>query len=216
MQIYQKEFIEFILKNGALRFGAFKLKSGRISPYFFNAGVFQDGLSLAKLGDYYAAAITNSKIDYDMLFGPAYKGIPLACACAIALANHHKRNVPYCFNRKEIKDHGEGGNIIGAPLKGKVLIVDDVITAGTAIRESMQLIHAAHAKLAGVIIALDRQEKGQQNISAIQEIEQNFHARVISIIKFEHILEYLTQQKEMHSVAKELADYRLQYGSETA
>jgi len=171
MKDYQKEFIEFALKNDVLRFGEFTLKSGRVSPYFFNAGLFNSGEALAKLGQYYAAAIKEGDVKFDVLFGPAYKGIPLATTCAVALYEHQNTNIPYSFNRKEAKAHGEGGNIVGAALEGDILIIDDVITAGTAIRESMDMIATAGAKPAGVIIALDRQEKGTGELSAIQEVE---------------------------------------------
>ncbi len=211
MQNYQHEFIEFILQANALKFGEFKLKSGRISPYFFNMGSLQDGLALAKLGTYYAAAIQNSQLKYDMLFGPAYKGIPLVCTTAIALAEHFKTNKPYCFNRKEAKDHGEGGQTVGAPLQGKVLIIDDVITAGTAIRESMQYLQQAKAQLAGVVISLNREERGQSELSAIQEIEQNYRAPVISIINLQNIIEYLTEKNELSFIEK-IHAYRKEYG----
>lgn len=211
MQSYQKEFIEFTLQHNALKFGEFKLKSGRISPYFFNSGVFQTGDALAKLGRFYAAAIVNTNVNYDMLFGPAYKGIPLVCTTAIALANEHKKNYPYAFNRKESKDHGEGGNIVGAPLKGKVLIIDDVITAGTAVRESMQLIQAAKANLSGVVISLDRQERGQQNLSAIQEIEQTYQTSVISIIQLQHILEYIKDKAQYQDFLPKIQAYKKEY-----
>lgn len=213
MQQYQKDFIEFVIQQGALKFGDFTLKSGRKSPYFFNSGVFNTGETLAILGGFYAAAIKNSSVKYDVLFGPAYKGIPLVCTTAIALAANHHQNSPYCFNRKEAKDHGEGGNIVGAPLKGKILIIDDVITAGTAIRESMQIINSAGAELAGVVIAMDRQERGQQQLSAIQEIEQTYHTKVISIIKLENIVEYLTNQPNMENILHKMQAYKQEYGS---
>lgn len=211
MQAYQKDFIEFALSQNVLRFGEFTLKSGRISPYFFNAGLFNTGVALAKLGQFYAQAIVDAKIKYDVLFGPAYKGIPLASSCAVALADHHNQDVPYSFNRKEAKDHGEGGNIVGAPLQGKVLIIDDVITAGTAIREAMDIIQNAGAQAAGVVIALDRQEKGQAELSAIQEVEQNFGIPVISIIKLADLVEYLTDQKT-DDVLEKIQAYRDKYG----
>lgn len=212
MHNYQKEFIEFALSRQVLRFGEFTLKSGRVSPYFFNAGLFNTGAALAKLGRYYAAAIAESGLDFDILFGPAYKGIPLASVTTVALAEQHQRDVPYCFNRKETKDHGEGGNIVGAPLHGNVLIIDDVITAGTAIREAMQIIEAANAKPAGVIIALDRQERGQGNLSAIQEVEQDYNIPVLSIIKLEHLITYLEDQPEMQQHLETVRAYRKQYG----
>jgi len=182
MRDYQKAFIEFALSRNVLRFGEFTLKSGRVSPYFFNAGLFNTGSALARLGRYYAEAIVDSGLAFDVLFGPAYKGIPLAATTCVALADHHERDMPYCFNRKEAKAHGEGGNIVGSPLQGRILIIDDVITAGTAIRESMQLIETAGAKPAGVVIALDRQEKGSGELSAIQEVEQQYGIPVLSIV----------------------------------
>ncbi|MDX1397810.1 MAG: orotate phosphoribosyltransferase, partial [Oceanospirillum sp.] len=178
MQDYQREFIEFAIEQNVLRFGEFTLKSGRISPYFFNAGLFKSGQALARLGRFYAQAISASKVEYDVVFGPAYKGIPLAAVTAVALADHHDRDVPYVFNRKEAKDHGEGGVLVGADLEGKVLIIDDVITAGTAIREVMQIIDANGAQPGGVVIALDRQERGKGELSAIQEVERDFNMPV--------------------------------------
>ncbi|MFA5530491.1 MAG: orotate phosphoribosyltransferase [Thiohalomonadaceae bacterium] len=211
MHDYQREFLDFAISRGVLRFGQFTLKSGRVSPYFFNAGLFNSGATLARLGRYYAAAITNSGLAFDVLFGPAYKGIPLASAAAIALAEHHDRDLPYCFNRKEAKDHGEGGNIVGAPLAGRVLIVDDVITAGTAIRESMALIEATGAKAAGVVIALDRQERGTGELSAIQEVERNYGLQVISIVALADLIEYLEEQGRTADV-EAIRAYRAQYG----
>ena len=212
MQDYQEEFIEFALANEVLRFGEFTLKSGRVSPYFFNAGLFSTGGTLARLGQFYAAAIDDSGIGFDVLFGPAYKGIPLAAACAMALATLHARDVPFCFNRKESKDHGEGGNIVGAPLQGKVLIIDDVITGGTAIRESMDLIRAADAKPVGVLIALDRQEKGTTELSAIQEVERDFAIPVLSIIRLDHLVQYLEHHARMAEQLQAVQRYREQYG----
>ncbi len=212
MQDYQREFIELALKAEVLRFGEFKLKSGRSSPYFFNAGLFNTGHALARLGQYYANTIVDSDLEFDTLFGPAYKGIPLASTCAIALFEHHQRNVPYCFNRKEAKDHGEGGSLVGAPLKGKVLIIDDVITAGTAIRESMQIIQQAGAEAAGVLIALDRQERGQGELSAIQEIEATYKIPVISIVSLEHLIAYITQQPKYQGHLDAIRQYRTEYG----
>jgi len=212
MQDYQQEFIDFALNGEVLRFGEFTLKSGRISPYFFNAGLFNTGQMLAKLGQYYAAAIVDSGIEFDVLFGPAYKGIPLGTATAVALAEHHGRNVPFAFNRKEAKDHGEGGSIVGAPLKGKILIIDDVITAGTAIRESMDIIAAEGASPAGVVIALDRQERGKAALSAIQEVEQNFSIPVVSIIKLENLIAYLATQSGKQAQLKAVQAYRSEYG----
>lgn len=212
MQDYKREFIEFAIANDVLRFGEFTLKSGRVSPYFFNAGLFNRGIQLARLGHFYAAAIQDSGIDFDVIFGPAYKGIPLASAAAIALADQFSRDVPYCFNRKEAKDHGEGGNIVGAPLEGRILIVDDVITAGTAIRESMGIIDAAGAKAAGVVIALDRQEKGQGELSAIQEVEQNYGLQVVSIITLTDLMEYLKGNSQLGQYLEAIQAYRDQYG----
>lgn len=212
MHHYQKAFIEFTLSLNVLRFGEFTLKSGRTSPYFFNAGLFNSGQSLARLGRFYAEAIIASELDYDLMFGPAYKGIPLAAATTVALAEHHQQDVPYCFNRKEAKDHGEGGTIVGAPLAGRVLIIDDVITAGTAIRESMQIIEQANATPAGIIIALDRQEKGSGERSAIQEVEQQYHIPVLSIIKLEHLISYLEEQPDMREKLEAVRAYRKQYG----
>ncbi|MDH5660730.1 MAG: orotate phosphoribosyltransferase [Gammaproteobacteria bacterium] len=209
---YQKDFIEFALKNDVLRFGEFTLKSGRVSPYFFNAGLFNSGEALAKLGQYYAAAIKESAVKFDVLFGPAYKGIPLATTCAVALYEHQDMNVPYSFNRKEAKAHGEGGNIVGAALEGDILIIDDVITAGTAIRESMDIIAAAKANPAGVIIALDRQEKGSGELSAIQEVEQQYNIPVLSIVKLEHLISYIENNDEFTQYLDKVKAYRDQYG----
>lgn len=211
MHDYQRDFIEFAIHRDVLRFGEFTLKSGRTSPYFFNAGLFNSGNDLLRLSDAYAAALTRSGLDYDMIFGPAYKGIPLATATAMSLASKGD-NRPWAFNRKEAKDHGEGGNIVGAPLQGKVLIIDDVITAGTAIRESMAIIEAAGARPAGVLIALDRQERGQGDLSAIQEVEQTYDIPVISIIRLEQILEYLQSNPELASHGNAIAAYRDRYG----
>lgn len=212
MQQYQQQFIEFALSRNVLRFGEFTLKSGRVSPYFFNAGLFNSGEDLAKLGEFYAQAIQAQQLEYDLIFGPAYKGIPIATAAATALYHQFAINKPVCFNRKEAKDHGEGGNLIGSPLQGKVLLIDDVITAGTAIRESMQLIEANHATLAGVMIALDRQEKGKSDLSAIQEVERDYHCRVSSIITLEHLLTYLQQSEQYSAFLPKMLSYRQQYG----
>jgi orotate phosphoribosyltransferase len=189
VQEYQRTFVELALSRSALRFGSFKLKSGRESPYFFNAGLFNDGEALAVLGQSYAAALMRSGLEFDMLFGPAYKGIPLATTTAVALAEHHRRNVPWAFNRKEAKDHGEGGNIVGSPLKGRIVIVDDVITAGTAIRESVEIIRAAGATPVGVALALDRQERGQGPQSAVQEVSSQFGLRCVSILTLTDLIE---------------------------
>ena len=212
MQPYQQNFLDFAIAKEVLKFGEFTLKSGRVSPYFFNAGNFKSGADLAKLGRAYADAIVDSKIEFDVLFGPAYKGIPLASATAVALYEHHQIDIPWCFNRKEAKDHGEGGNIVGAPLAGKILIIDDVITAGTAIRESMDLIAAAEAEAAGVVIALDRQEKGKGERSAIQEVEQDYRIPVKAIIQLENITEYLVKQGQDEGTVQKINDYRSQYG----
>lgn len=212
MQQYQQQFIEFALSRNVLKFGEFTLKSGRVSPYFFNAGLFNSGEDLAKLGEFYAQAIQAQQLEYDLIFGPAYKGIPIATAAATALYHQFAINKPVCFNRKEAKDHGEGGNLIGSPLQGKVLLIDDVITAGTAIRESMQLIEANHATLAGVMIALDRQEKGKSDLSAIQEVERDYHCRVSSIITLEHLLTYLQQSEQYSAFLPKMLAYRQQYG----
>ena len=212
MKDYQYEFIDFAINAGVLRFGDFTLKSGRTSPYFFNAGLFNTGEHLARLGRFYAQAITDSKTGFDVLFGPAYKGIPLAAATSIALADHHQLNVPWCFNRKEAKDHGEGGNLVGAGLNGRVLIIDDVITAGTAIREAVEIIQNAGATTGGVVIALDRQERGQGTTSAIQEVEDSLKIRVTSIIKLEHLLEYLQDRPGHEQDVAKIQAYREQYG----
>ena len=212
MQAYQREFIQFALERGVLRFGEFTLKSGRVSPYFFNAGLFDSGLALAKLGRFYAQALVDSGLSYDVVFGPAYKGIPLAATTAIALAEDHQRDVPWCFNRKEAKDHGEGGTLVGAPLAGRVVIVDDVITAGTAIREVMHIIQAQAAQAAGVLIALDRQERGNGALSAIQEVERDFNMPVISIVSLQQVLEYLAQSAELKQYLPAVERYREKYG----
>ncbi|NHC10943.1 orotate phosphoribosyltransferase [Stutzerimonas degradans] len=212
MQAYQREFIRFAIERGVLRFGEFTLKSGRTSPYFFNAGLFNSGSALAQLGRFYAAAVMESGIDFDVIFGPAYKGIPLAAATAIALAEQHERDLPWCFNRKEAKDHGEGGTLVGAPLAGRVLIVDDVITAGTAIREVMQIIQGQQAQAAGVLIALNRQERGQGELSAIQEVERDYAMPVISIVSLSQVLEYLEEDNQLKQHLPAVEAYRAQYG----
>lgn len=212
MQDYQHEFIDFAINAGVMRFGDFTLKSGRVSPYFFNAGLFNTGEQLARLGRFYARAIVDSNLEFDVLFGPAYKGIPLATAAGIALADHHSRNIPWCFNRKETKDHGEGGNLVGAGLHGKVLIIDDVITAGTAIREAVDIIESTGAILAGVVIALDRQERGRGEQSAIQEVEATFGIPVISIVKLGHLLQYLQEKPGHNEDMQKILAYRERYG----
>lgn len=214
MKAYQREFIEFALSKQVLKFGEFTLKSGRKSPYFFNAGLFNSGRDLAKLGRFYAAALIDAGIPYDVLFGPAYKGIPIASATAVQLAEVHDQDVPWCFNRKEAKDHGEGGNLVGTPLKGRIMLVDDVITAGTAIRESMDIIKANGAELAGVLIALDRQEKGKGELSAIQEVERDYQAKVIAIITLGDLIRYLEEKPEMADSLTQVRAYRAQYGIE--
>ncbi|WP_252089841.1 orotate phosphoribosyltransferase [Pseudomonas sp. MWU13-3659] len=212
MQPYQRDFIRFAIDRGVLRFGEFTLKSGRTSPYFFNAGLFNTGSALAQLGRCYAAAIVDSKIPFDVLFGPAYKGIPLAAATAVALAEQHQLDVPWCFNRKEAKDHGEGGSLVGAPLAGDVLIIDDVITAGTAIREVMQIINAQQAKAAGVLIALNREERGNGELSAIQEVERDFGIPVVSIVSLTQVLEFLANDPQLKQHLPAVEAYRAQYG----
>lgn len=213
MQSYQKDFIEFAIAQGVLKFGEFTLKSGRISPYFFNAGLFNSGKALAQLGRFYAAALEDSGVDYDVVFGPAYKGIPLAAVLTVALADQYHKDVPYVFNRKEAKTHGEGGSLVGAPLSGRVLIVDDVITAGTAIREVMAIIQGAEGAVpAAALIALDRQEKGQGELSAIQEVERDFGIRVVSIVGLNQVLDYVSEQPELQQYAAAIRAYRDQYG----
>nr|ADI18566.1 orotate phosphoribosyltransferase [uncultured gamma proteobacterium HF4000_23L14] len=211
MEQYQNDFVDFMLEIGALKFGEFTLKSGRVSPYFFNAGQFNQGSHLSQLGQFYAQAIEASGIKFDVLFGPAYKGIPLVAATAIALNDSFNRSVPYSFNRKEAKDHGEGGNIVGHPLEGDILIIDDVITAGTAIREAKDIINANGAKTKGVVVALDRQEKGKGELSAIQEVEQNFGIAVVSIINLSHIVDYLKADDDKNIISR-IESYRSQYG----
>ncbi len=212
MKAYQREFIEFALEKQVLKFGEFTLKSGRKSPYFFNAGLFNTGRDLARLGRFYAAALVDSGIEFDVLFGPAYKGIPIATTTAVALADHHDVDTPYCFNRKEAKNHGEGGNLVGSKLEGRVMLVDDVITAGTAIRESMELIQANKADLAGVLVAIDRQEKGKGELSAIQEVERDFGCAVISIVSLTDLITYLEQQGNNTEYLEAVKAYRAQYG----
>jgi orotate phosphoribosyltransferase len=212
MKSYQQQFIEFAIKTGVLRFGSFTLKSGRISPYFFNSGLFNTGASLARLGRFYAQAITESALDYDVLFGPAYKGIPLASTTVVALADHYQRDVPYIFNRKEVKDHGEGGQLVGAELSGKVLIIDDVISAGTSVRESVDIIKRAGAMPAGVVIALDRQERGLDSRSAIQEVEAEHNIPVTSIICLDDLLEFIKNDASLTQHLSAVETYRKEYG----
>jgi orotate phosphoribosyltransferase len=212
MENYKQQFIEFALARQVLKFGEFTLKSGRVSPYFFNAGLFNQGADLARLGEFYAAALQDAGLQYDMIFGPAYKGIPIATAVSIALFNRFDINKPVCFNRKETKDHGEGGNLIGSPLRGKVLLVDDVITAGTAIRESMQIIQANEAQLSAVLIALNRQERGNGELSAIQEVERDYRCDVLSIIDFADLMAFIETQPEYQQYLPAMRAYREQYG----
>ena len=212
MENYKQQFIEFALARQVLKFGEFTLKSGRISPYFFNAGLFNQGADLARLGEFYAAALQDAGLQYDMIFGPAYKGIPIATAVSIALFNRFHINKPVCFNRKETKDHGEGGTLIGSPLRGKVLLVDDVITAGTAIRESMQIIQANEAQLSAVLIALNRQERGNGELSAIQEVERDYQCDVLSIIDFADLMAFIETQPEYQQYLPAMRAYREQYG----
>jgi orotate phosphoribosyltransferase len=212
MQAYQRDFIRFAIDRGVLRFGEFTLKSGRTSPYFFNAGLFNSGSALAQLGRFYAAAVVESGISFDVLFGPAYKGIPLAAATAVALSEHHGLDLPWCFNRKEAKAHGEGGSLVGAPLTGNVLIIDDVITAGTAIREVMQIIKGQEATAAGVLIALNRQERGNGELSAIQEVERDFGIPVVSIVSLNQVLEFLADDPQLKQHLPAVEAYRAQFG----
>jgi len=211
MQPYQQQFIELAIQHEALCFGEFTLKSGRISPYFFNAGKFQTGAALAALGEAYASALIESNVDIDMIFGPAYKGIPLAAITAGTLATKYQKDYPFCYNRKEAKAHGEGGSLVGAPLKGRVAIIDDVITAGTAIREVIDIIHTADAKPAAVLIGVNRQERGKGSLSAIQEIEKNFDIPVISIVSLDDIIDYIRHQGDESRVTA-MQSYRDSYG----
>jgi len=212
MRDYQRNFLDFAIGQGVLRFGEFTLKSGRISPYFFNAGLFNSGMALARLGHCYAAAILEAGLEFDVLFGPAYKGIPLVATVAIALAEQHGYDLPWCFNRKEAKDHGEGGMIVGTPLQGRVLIVDDVITAGTAIRETMQILAAHGATPAGVVIALDRQERGQGEWSAVQEVEHAHGVTVTGIVTLNDLVAYLAERPEYAAHLEKMRNYQGRYG----
>ena len=212
MQAYQTRFIELALEYDVLRFGEFTLKSGRLSPYFFNAGLFNTGKALAELGRCYAQAVMNSGIGYDVLFGPAYKGIPLVAVTAMALSIDHGIDVPYAFNRKEKKDHGEGGVIVGSPLEGRVLVLDDVITAGTAIREAIDIIDDAGATAVGVVIALDRQEKGKNQLSAVQEINDEYGMDVASIVGMSDLISYLEDKGDQQAVLDAMKGYRTEYG----
>lgn len=207
------EFLDFCLARDVLRFGEFTLKSGRKSPYFFNAGLFNTGAAIAELGRHYADAIVRSGVEFDVLFGPAYKGIPLVTATAVALMTRHGRDVPWCYNRKEVKDHGEGGAVVGAPLKGRVLVVDDVITAGTAIREAVEIIHAAGATLASVAVSLDRQERGQEgSLSAIQEVEKQYSIKVVALATLDELIDHLALKEENGDVVRAVRAYRGLYG----
>ena len=212
MQNYKTEFIRFALSLNVLRFGEFTLKSGRVSPYFFNAGLFNTGADLARLGEFYATALQAQKLDYDVIFGPAYKGIPIGTAVSIALFNRFRVDKPVCFNRKEAKDHGEGGNLIGSPLQGKVLLVDDVITAGTAIREAMELISANQAELSAVLIALNRKERGKGELSAIQEVERDYQCEVLSIIDLDDLMDFIAQDDKYRLYLPVMQEYRQKYG----
>lgn len=211
MSDFRQDFIEFAVNRNVLCFGEFKTKAGRMSPYFFNAGLFNDGDALRQLSQFYAKAILSAKLEFDVLFGPAYKGIPLAAATAMALAeNGH--NTPFSYNRKEAKDHGEGGNIVGAPLKGRVLIIDDVISAGTSVRESVELIRASQATPCAVVIALDRMERGSGNLSAVQEVTESYGIPVISIATLDNLVDYLQGRPEMEQNLHAVSAYRAQYG----
>lgn len=216
MKLYKRQFIQFALDRQVLKFGEFTLKSGRKSPYFFNAGLFNTGNDLALLGRFYAEALMDANLNYEVIFGPAYKGIPIVAATVVALAEHHNKDVPYCFNRKEAKDHGEGGNLVGAPINDcRIMLVDDVITAGTAIRESMEILKANNASLAGVLISLDRQEKGHGKLSAIQEIKQNYHCDIIAIVTLDDLINYLKENNAQSVELENIQRYREQYGIKT-
>lgn len=214
MSNYKKDFLNLAMELDALKFGEFTLKSGRISPYFFNAGLFNSGSALAKLGKYYAQALIDSELSFDMLFGPAYKGIPLAAVTAAALYNDHGLDVPYAFDRKEAKTHGEGGKIVGAPLKGNIVVIDDVITAGTAIGQAIDTINASEAHVCGALIAINRQERGKGKLSAIQELTEKFELRVISLVQLDDLINFIQHEgnSALESHLKGLQDYRAQYG----
>lgn len=212
MEQYKRDFIEFALNRNVLKFGEFTLKSGRKSPYFFNAGLFNTGADLARLGEFYAAAIASNAVLFDVVFGPAYKGIPIGTTVSVALFNRYGVDKPVCFNRKETKDHGEGGNLIGSPLQGKILLVDDVITAGTAIRESMELIDANNAELAAVLIALNRKERGKGKLSAIQEVERDYQCRVLSIIDLDDLMQFIEQDPRYTAHLPAMHAYRAEFG----
>jgi orotate phosphoribosyltransferase len=212
MTEYQQDFLNFAIENDVLKFGEFTLKSGRVSPYFFNFGLFQTGSSLAKLGDYYAQTIVDSKVEFDMIFGPAYKGIPLVSVIAANLYEKHGRDYPYAYNRKEVKDHGEGGNIVGAPLKGKVLIVDDLISAGTAIREAAGIVEGNGATLAGIALSIDRQEKGLGDKSAAQEVEESFEIPVLHVIGLDNVIQHIETTVKDDDLIQRVHAYREKYG----
>ncbi|MCK9783241.1 MULTISPECIES: orotate phosphoribosyltransferase [Enterobacterales] len=212
MKAYQRRFIELALAKNVLKFGEFTLKSGRVSPYFFNAGLFNTGRDLALLGQFYAQTLLDNNVSCDVLFGPAYKGIPIATTTAVALVEHHDIDIPYCFNRKEAKDHGEGGTLVGSPLKGNVVIVDDVITAGTAIRESMEIIKQHDATLSAVLLSLDRQEKGREELSAIQELKRDYQCQVHSIITLDDLISYLSESETLSAHLPAVKAYRERYG----
>lgn len=209
---YQRAFLEFAIQEKVIQFGSFTLKSGRQSPYFFNAGLFYTGEAVNKLGQFYASALMNENLEFDILFGPAYKGIPLVTTTAVALSEYHNRNTQWCFNRKEVKTHGEGGHIVGAPLRGKTVIIDDVITAGTAVRDVMNIIEDSEAQPTAILIALDRQERGKGALSAIQEVERDFSIPVISIVKLEHLMEYTLQDDSTKKYASAIQSYTEEYG----
>jgi len=211
---YRREFLEFAVQTGVLSFGEFTLKSGRVSPYFLNAGLFNSGRTLTRLGQFYSAALLDSGLEFDLLFGPAYKGIPLVSATAIALHLDHGIDVPYAFNRKEIKDHGEGGQLVGAQLQGKVVIVDDVITAGTAIREVMAILSRTPVEVTGILLAIDRQERGTGDLSAIQEVEREYGVSSVSIVKLKHIIDYMESTGQYDKELKLVYSYRDEYGTD--
>jgi orotate phosphoribosyltransferase len=216
MHEYQREFIEFALEHDVLRFGSFTLKSGRTSPYFFNAGAIDTGAGLAALGRFYATAIVDDGLDVDVILGPAYKGIPIAAATAVQLAEVHGRDVPWCFNRKEAKAHGEGGLLVGAPLAGRVLVVDDVITAGTAIREIVDIVTDAGAEVASIVVAIDRQERGTGDVSAVQQVEQELGVRVQAIVGLDDVVEHLEETGRHSEHLDALRQYRDEYGASRA
>lgn len=211
---YRREFLEFAVQTGVLSFGEFTLKSGRVSPYFLNTGLFNSGRTLTRLGQFYSTALLDSGLEFDLLFGPAYKGIPLVSATAIALHLDHGIDVPYAFNRKEIKDHGEGGQLVGAQLQGKVVIVDDVITAGTAIREVMAILSRTPVEVTGILLAIDRQERGTGDLSAIQEVELEYGVSLVSIVKLKHIIDYMESTGQYDKELKLVYSYRDEYGTD--